>query len=91
MPSIEPGHHRLTCRAVVILAEQAQGFAVTLALKVLFDDALKHRPRRRYRANRVAHDLSFMSSGEPKIAVADRFSTPRAASAHFKSRGPSTG
>ena len=42
-------------------------------------------------ANRVAQDLSFMSSGEPKISCADRPSTPSTASAHSANRGPRTG
>jgi hypothetical protein len=42
-------------------------------------------------ANRVAQDLSFMSSGEPKISFAECPSTPRAASAISVSRGPRTG
>src|SRR5262249_42407758 len=41
--------------------------------------------------NRVAQDLSFMSSGELKISNAERPSTPRTASAHSLKRGPRTG
>src|SRR5262245_1119818 len=43
------------------------------------------------RANRVAQDLSFRSSGGPKTSDADRPSTPSAASAHSTRRGPRTG
>ena len=42
-------------------------------------------------ANRVADDLSFRSSGDPKISGALRPSTASTASAHSTSRGPSTG
>src|SRR5262245_2855436 len=43
------------------------------------------------RANRVAHDRSFRSSGEPKISAADRPSMRATASEHASNRGPSTG
>ena len=42
-------------------------------------------------ANRVAHDLSFRSSGEPNTSVADRPSMETTASAHERSLGPRTG
>src|SRR5262249_38540832 len=42
-------------------------------------------------ANRVAQDLSFLTSGEPKISTAERPSTPRTASVHSLKRGPRTG
>ena len=48
---------------------------IALTVVELVEQLSNTEPGGETHANKVAHDLSFMSSGDPKIAVADRPST----------------
>ena len=67
-------------------ADQPDRLLIASAFEILLEQLVEHRPVGPD-ARKAAQDLSFMSSGEPKISSAERPSTPRAASAISVSRG----